>query len=197
MMTMSDDAEDLSDAIEKLRLFFTSTTWATVREYGDVNSDEYTCKRLKYYMNPGAKQNNVLRKYGINWGGTKLDAYQAKFVIYNECIPSNGMTISHICGLPKIRGGHSVCLEEEHMKEEPSDINNERRTCHMLIRLYYNKYYRRINLGTGPIYLTSWSKQDKYEFAIKKMKLSKRGARAIKRWKCNHEPLCFINYGEI
>ena len=131
----------------------------------------------------------------LNGGGTKLDAYQAKFVIYNECIPSTGMTISHICGLPKIKG-YSVCLEAEHMKQEPSYINNERRTCHMLIRLYYDKYYRR-NLGSGPIYLNSLSKQDKYEFAIKNIKLSKRGARAIRRWQCDHQPHCFINYCEI
>ena len=193
---MSDDEEeDLEQAIEELKLLFTTTTWQKVREYGKVESNEYTCKRLKYYKNPGAQQKNALRKYGINWGGTKLEAYQAKFVIHNQGIPNTGNTISHICGLPKIKG-YSVCLEEQHMKQEPSDVNNERRTCHMLIRLYHNKYYR-TNLGKGPIYLTSVSADDKYEFAIKKMHLSKRGARKIKRWICDHEPRCFINYGEI
>ena len=70
--------KNLSDAIEELKLLFTNTTWATVREYGDTYSNEYTCKRLKYYKNPGAKQNNILRKYGIKWGWYKIRCISSK-----------------------------------------------------------------------------------------------------------------------
>ena len=135
------------EAINELKSLFDDQNqiWTRYRLVGDENGKKLIkpCKRI---INKNAKCENILKKkYKMNWGakGKQLKHYQAAFIIQHECIPDQKLwnkeqqqfvylRLSHICG-------YNNCVETQHMKEETTNLNQQRKICHSFIKKYERK----------------------------------------------------------
>lgn len=201
----------------KLDKLLTESEWKHCILYGGSKRlDILPCKRIKDYKKCKPKP-NVLRTYGINWGGETLEAYQCSFIKYYKTIPNIVVnwndnnddieckntaldentfeTISHICLSPSV-SGINPCIEPTHMELETIRDNNDRRNCHHLIKMYESKMRWKGEIPIGPIFVDDLSQDDKFMIA-KTMHISNKRKESMKYYHCNHWPSCFVNYGEI
>ena len=182
---------------------------------GSKRLDILPCKRIKDYKQTTPKE-NTLKKYGINWGGENLEAYQCSFIAHYKTVPNidtnwnkyndddfkqikldqdNSETISHVCLSPAITG-INACIEPTHMELETIFDNHDRRNCHRLIKVFESKIRWKGVVPIGPIFVSDLSQDDKYMVA-KTYHISNKKKELMKYYECNHWPRCFINYGEI
>ena len=122
------------EALTQLNDYLTKSSWKHYNLFGGSERHGILpCKRIIDYQKP---KPNVLKKYGMNWGASNLDAYQCGFVIHHKTIPNivvnwnrfndddfkhieldqdNIETISHVCLSPAITGGTNACIEGSHI----------------------------------------------------------------------------------
>ena len=196
----------------ELRKLITNTPWQWYRLEGVNKYGISQCQRIINYKHI---ERNILRnKYNIKWGGGYIKPYQVEYIWNNDALPidlnldytkDTKPEISHICGVPDIRG-YSVCCEISHMKLETSKENKKRKKCHSIIRNFEKHFMRRQGHSNctlyrkrspyqgGPIFVRDVSPDEKYQIGL----ILKRGkAKALSKYKyyqCECKPRCFIQY---
>lgn len=181
------DLEDYPDEKEYLEQKLNEEQWRHYYQYGGTDEIQ-SCKRIKKHQT----YNNPIQDYN---GNSNIEAYQAKYIVENDIIPSKYEKISHFCANP-LNTKKTLCIESTHMDIEPIWMNNGRRTCHCLIRKYERSQRWNGNTPDGPLFANDVPISF-YNELLKKKGI-KRSSKEIQKtgcYSCPHGPNhCFINY---
>ena len=150
-----------------------------IHSYGNPNDKLIgrPCLRVKN-IDKVTVNNKRYTKYTI--GFMKHHKYNPKLETNN---PDFLREISHSCGNPK-NTIQSLCIEGSHMRLETHIYNLERHNCHEYIRKFQKANFKKQNIqtkGTLTIDIINREKQKLNEKSVPR---------------CQHYPVCFINYGK-
>lgn len=178
---------DLGEYSEWLEDLLNNQSWKNYYKYGGSDTIE-PCKRLKKYKS----YNNRIPDYN---GSGRIEAYQAKYMMENNTIPSKYQKISHFCANPENKK-KTLCIESSHMDIEPTLKNNGRKTCHCLIRKCERAERLNGNTPNGPLFANDVPIKY-FNDLLKKKGLTRDTSKDTNdtTYSCPHGPnYCFINY---
>eukprot|EP01084_Bolivina_argentea_P040671 75122_1 len=171
------------------------------RQYENILATKY---KYRYrYGNPSNQSKKTVcervRNLSDNYKHNSIAAAKIACEVYVKRKLNANKVLCHSCAEPypgrtkfnnvKLRG---ICLTIDHMHERSRKENMERKQCHNYIRKY-EKQYRMLNPKKprkGPLFVNDINRWRGIVVD------NKTGKRVIK-FRCKHNPKCFINYGLI